>query len=415
MRPGAPPETSDAEPVMFDLLLTDCHLATMRAHGAPYGAIPRGAVGIEKGIITWIGPEDDLPTHRALDLRKLGGAWVTPGLIDCHTHFIFGGNRIADFERRNTGASYQEIAAEGGGILSTVRATRTASLAELIQDATRRLSAFLAEGVTTMEIKSGYGLTLEDETKCLKAATQLGTNNALTVVRTFLGAHCLPPEFSSKDEYIRTISEEWLPLLQERSLVDAVDGYCEHIAFSTHQIERLFKAATGLGLKIKLHAEQLSPMGAARLAAKYGAVSADHLEYATEEDVAALAQAGSSAVLLPGAFFTLREKQSPPLALLRQYRVPIALASDHNPGTSPLTSLLPALNLAVILFHLTPEEALAGVTRNAALALGLPDRGVLDIGKRADLAVWQIDRPAALSYWLGGGRCHMTIHAGQIR
>lgn len=401
---------------MFDFLLTDCRIATMCQGGKPYGTIEKGAMGIKGDLIAWIGEEKDLPSLEAKERLKLDGAWVTPGLIDCHTHFVFGGNRIADFEARNKGASYQDIAAQGGGIRSTMRATREASPEDLLTGAMKRLSHFLAEGVTTMEIKSGYGLTLEDERKCLKVAGLIGEQTSLSIQRTFLGAHSLPPEFTNRgDEYIDEMIEHWLPALNQEGLIDAVDGFCENIAFSVAQIERLFQKAILLGLPVKLHAEQLSHLGGTSLAAKYRALSADHLEYAQEEDILAMKQSGTIAVLLPGAFYYLREKQLPPIAALRCHQIPIALASDHNPGTSPLSSLLPAPNLGVIMFHLTPEEALIGVTRNAALALGLNDRGTLEMGKRADIAIWHIEHPAELSYWVGTKPCHLTFHAGKIR
>lgn len=415
MRARAGAEITDAGLIMFDLLLADCRLATMDTRYGSYGAIEGAALAIKDGKIAWLGEEKDLPSRQARAYRILDGAWVTPGLIDCHTHFIFGGNRIGDFEARNSGKEYTTIAKEGGGILATMRATRAASKEKLVQNASRRLRPFLQEGVTTMEIKSGYGLSLQDEQKMLEAATQLGRLHGLTVVRTFLGAHSLPPEYAdSKDRYIQTVAEDWLPALAQEGLVDAVDGFCEEIAFNPQQIERLFQKAREMHIPIKLHAEQLSHFGGTRLAAKYGALSADHLEYAKEEDIAAMARAGTSAVLLPGAFYALRETQLPPLDRLRQYKVPISIASDHNPGTSPLSSLLPCLNLAVTCFRMTPEEALAGVTLHAARALGLKDRGILRQGLLADLALWHIENPSELSYWIGSQSCALRIKEGRI-
>ena len=402
--------------MIFDLLITDCHLATMQPGVPSYGIIEKGAIAIQGEKIAWVGKEQDLPSRQAANYHGMDGAWITPGLIDCHTHFIFGGNRIADFEARNNGRSYAEIAASGGGILSTMRATRSAELNELLDNARARIAGFLSEGVTSMEIKSGYGLTLKDEMKSLEAATLLGTQHHLTIQRTFLGAHSLPPEFSGRaNDYIQLLVQEWLPELHSRHLIDAVDGFCETIAFNPAQIEILFQKAHALGLKVKLHAEQLSYQGGTSLAARYQALSADHLEYAGENDIIAMAKSGTVAVLLPGAFYALRETKMPPIALMRQYNVPIALASDHNPGTSPLASLLPALNLGVTLFGLSPEEALSGVTSKAALALGLTDRGTIEPGKKADLAAWHISHPAELSYWIGSKPCTLRIQAGKIR
>ncbi|HEX2581305.1 MAG TPA: imidazolonepropionase [Dongiaceae bacterium] len=399
---------------MFDLLLTDCRLATMEENGTAYGAIDDGAIGITEEDIAWIGSARDLPHRQARRHLPLAGRWVTPGLIDCHSHFIYAGQRVGDFEARTNGASYAEIAQAGGGIRSTMRATRAASEEELLANALRRLRPFLEEGLTTLEIKSGYGLTLADEEKCLRVATLLGEKTGLDIQRTCLAAHAFPPEFPDRTSYVAAIAEEWLPALVKKDLIDAVDGFCEHIAFTPAEIDRLFAAARALGLPVKLHADQLSGMGASALAARHRALSADHLEYARQKDIVALAEAGTVAVLLPGAYYFLREPRKPPVALLRRHGVPIAVGSDHNPGTSPLTSLLPALNLAVILLDLTPEEALRGVTCHAARALGKHARiGTLRAGMQADLAVWDIAEPGELSYWIGGGRCHLRIKKGK--
>lgn len=386
----------------WDLLLTNAQLATMRNNSIAYGAIDKAAIAIKDGAIAWLGPQHELPASDATTVKDVAGRWITPALIDCHTHLIFGGNRAAEFEQRLRGVSYEEIARQGGGIMSTVDATRSASAEQLFTSASRRLSALLAEGVATVEIKSGYGLNYDSEIKMLKVAQQLGDAYPLSIQRTFLGAHTTPREFAGRsDAYLDLLINELLPAVAAAGLADAVDAYCETIAFSVAQVRRLFEAASELGLPVKLHADQLSDCGGAELAAEFAALSADHLEYTSAAGVQALAQAGTVATLLPGAFLTLRETQPPPMAALREAGVPIALATDCNPGTAPICSLQSMMNLATSLFRMTPEETLAGVTRNAAAALGLQDRGILDIGKRADLAIWDIEHPAELSYWLG--------------
>lgn len=387
----------------WDLLLTDARIATMRRGAADYGAIEAGSIAIAGGLIDWIGTVAELPEGDAAQTRSLGGRWVTPALIDCHTHLVFGGQRAGEFERRLQGVSYEDIAAEGGGILSTVKATRAASEEQLFREALPRLQALAREGVATVEIKSGYGLDLDSELKMLRTARRLGESSGLTVRTTLLAAHAVPPEFAGDaDAYIDFIVMEILPAVVNQGLADAVDAYCESIAFSERQVERLFARAQELGLRVKLHADQLSDSGGAKLAARFGALSADHLEYTSQEGVRALAESGTAAVLLPGAYLTLGETQQPPVGALRDSGVPIALASDCNPGTSPLGSIHLAMGLASRLFGMTPEECLAGVTREAARALGLGhDRGTLEAGKRADLAIWDFDHPRELAYWLG--------------
>ena len=387
----------------WDLLLTDARIATMRRGAADYGAIEAGSIAIAGGLVDWIGAVAELPEGDAAQTRSLGGRWVTPALIDCHTHLVFGGQRAGEFERRLQGVSYEDIAAEGGGILSTVKATRAASEEQLYRAALPRLQALAREGVATVEIKSGYGLDLDSELKMLRTARRLGESSGLTVCTTLLAAHAVPPEFAGDaDAYIDFIVEEILPAAVKQGLADAVDAYCESIAFDEKQVERLFTRAQQLDLRVKLHADQLSDSGGATLAARFGALSADHLEYTSQDGVRALAGSGTAAVLLPGAYLTLGETQQPPVGALRDSGVPIALASDCNPGTSPLGSIHLAMGLASRLFGMTPEECLAGVTREAARALGLGhDRGTLEAGKRADLAIWDFDHPRELAYWLG--------------
>ncbi len=390
---------------MWDAIWHNGRLATMAESGSPYGALDDAAIATKDGRIAWCGRRGDLqgaPHTLARDAHDLAGRWLTPGLIDCHTHLVYGGNRAREFAQRLEGVSYAEIARAGGGIVATVAATRAADDNSLFASARRRLSALLAEGVTTVEIKSGYGLNLETELKQLRVARRLGAELPVTVRTTFLGAHALPPEFAGRaDAYIDAVVA-MLPEVKASGLADAVDAFCENIGFSPEQTERVFAAATKLGLPVKLHAEQLSDLGGAALAATYGALSADHLEYTGEDGVAAMAAAGTVAVLLPGAFYFLRETKLPPIAALRAAAVPIALATDCNPGSAPLTSLLLVLNMACTLFRLTPEEALTGVTRHAARALGLSDRcGTLEVGKAADFAVWDIDDPAELAYRIG--------------
>lgn len=389
--------------VSWDLMLTNARIATMRDNDVAYGVIESAAIGIAEGRIAWIGPESDLPAHVNCKKLSLNGRWLTPALIDCHTHLVFGGDRAEEFEQRRSGVTYEEIAKAGGGILSTVRATRNASQDELAKAAAVRLHALSREGVSTIEIKSGYGLDVDNEIKMLRVARSLAGLSGISVSTSFLGAHTVPPEFKGKsDQYIEMLCNEALPQAADAGLVDAVDAYCENIAFSTDQVARLFETASSLNLPVRLHADQLSDTGGAELAASYHALSADHLEYTSENGVRALASAGTVAVLLPGAFLTLGETHRPPVDLLRAHKVPIAVATDCNPGTSPVCSLRAAMNLATSLFKLTPEECLAGVTREAARALGLlHDRGTLEPGKRADIAVWDIGHPRELTYWLG--------------
>ena len=379
-----------------------CHVATM-ANGK-YSIIEDAAMVTAGSLIEWVGPRSQAPTADYAQVHDLQGAWVTPGLIDCHTHAVFGGNRSGEFEQRLEGVSYAEIAAKGGGIASTVRATRAASEDELFLSAEKRLRSLLRDGVTTVEIKSGYGLDLANERKMLRVARRLGDALPVSVRATCLAAHALPPEYKDRaDDYIEHICSQMLPALAAEGLVDAVDAFCEYLAFSPEQVERVFKVAQQLGLPVKLHAEQLSSLHGSSLAARYHALSADHLEFMTEEDAIAMAAAGTVAVLLPGAFYFLRETQLPPMDALRKHGVKIAIASDLNPGTSPALSVRLMLNMACTLFRMTPEEALAGATQHAATALGLGDtHGSLEVGKVADFVAWQIDRPADLAYWLGG-------------
>ncbi|MDA0952351.1 MAG: imidazolonepropionase, partial [Proteobacteria bacterium] len=356
------------------------------------------------------------PDSLAREIHRLDGRWITPGLIDCHTHLVHGGDRAGEFEMRLEGASYEELLKAGGGILSTVRATREASLESLVATALPRLDALLAEGVTTIEIKSGYGLDVATETRMLRAARRLGALRPVSVVTTFLGAHALPPEFADRaDAYIDLMCGSALPAVAGEGLADAVDVFCEKIAFNLEQTERVFRAAQAAGLPVKLHAEQLSDMGGALLAARYGALSCDHLEFISRDGAAAMAKAGTVAVMLPGAFYFLRDTNVPPIAMLREAGVPMAVSTDCNPGSSPATSLLLMLNMAATLFRMTPEEALAGVTREAARALGVQDhRGTLKQGKAADLAIWDIARPAELSYRIGFNPLYGAVKAGEI-
>lgn len=399
-------------------LWTHCHAATLQADASqPYGLIEDAALVVEGESIAWIGPRAELPADllaRCSARHDAGGALITPGLVDCHTHLVYGGDRAYEFELRLNGVSYEEIARAGGGIASTVKATRAASAQQLQAQSETRLKQLLAEGVTTLEVKSGYGLALEHERKTLAVARALGQAHAVDIRTTFLGAHAVPPEFAGRsDDYVAAVLE-MLPQLHADGLVDAVDAFCERIAFSTAQTERVFAAAKALGIPVKLHAEQLSDSGGAQLAARYGALSCDHLEWLSPEGARAMAAAGTVAVLLPGAYYFLRETKLPPVALLREQRVPMAISTDCNPGSSPCTSLLLMLNMACTLFRLTPEEALAGVTRHAAAALGLHDRGVLARGKRADFVLWNVQRPAELSYALGANPRLQTIFKGQI-
>lgn len=389
-----------------------CNVATM-ANGT-YSIIEDAAIVTRDEFIEWIGPRLQLPAGEYGRTRELEGAWVTPGLIDCHTHTVFGGNRSGEFEQRLQGVSYAEIAAAGGGIASTVRATRAASEDELFASSRERLICLLRDGVTSVEIKSGYGLSLESERKILRVIRRLGQELPVTVRSTCLAAHALPPEYKNRaDDYIEHICSEMLPALAAEGLVDAVDAFCEYLAFSPAQVERVFNVAQALELPVKLHAEQLSSLHGSSLAARYQALSADHLEFMTEEDAIAMAKAGTVAVLLPGAFYFLRETQLPPMDALRKHGVKIAIASDLNPGTSPGLSLRLMLNMACTLFRMTPEEALAGVTQHAATALGMGEtHGSLEPGKVADFVAWNIDRPADLAYWLGGDLDKRVVRNG---
>jgi imidazolonepropionase len=395
--------------------LTELAAATMVEGAAPYGLIEDALIAVVDGLIIWVGPREAAPREvRALPMRKQEGRLITPGLIDCHTHIVHGGHRAREFEMRLEGAGYEAIARAGGGILSTVKATRAADEDGLVETALPRLDTLIAEGVTTIEIKSGYGLDIDTELTMLRAARRLGEKRDIEVVTSFLGAHAIPPEYKDRpDAYIDEVCLTALDAAAAEGLADAVDGFCEGIAFLPDQISRIFDRAEELDLPVKLHAEQLSNLGGAALAASYGALSADHIEYLDEDGVTAMSGAGTVAVLLPGAFYTLRERQKPPVALLREAGVPMAVATDCNPGSSPLTSLLLTLNMACTLFRLTPEEALAGVTRVAAQALGLDDRGVLAQGMRADIAIWDIEHPAELAYRVGFNPLHQRIFGGR--
>ena len=395
-------------------LYTHANLATMTPSDRPYGMIEDAAIAIKDGQIVWLGDLKNVPESTAdFPRHSLEGRLVTPAPIDCHTHIVFGGDRAREFEMRLEGASYEEVARAGGGIVSTVKATRTADEDALLQDALKRVDALLAEGVCLIEIKSGYGLDTETELKMLRVARRIQTMRPVTVKTSFLGAHAIPPEFAGRaDAYIDDICIPTLETAHAEGLVDAVDGFCEGIAFSPDQISRVFDKAKDLGLPVKLHAEQLSNLNGAALAAGYGALSVDHLEYLDQAGIDAMARSGSVAVLLPGAFYTLRETQLPPVDALRTASVPIAIASDCNPGSSPLASILLAMNMACTLFRLTPEEALAGVTRVAAQALGLSNRGHIAPDLRADLAIWDVGHPAELSYRIGFNPLHQRIFGG---
>ena len=400
---------------MWDSIWINAHLATLR--DGKNGIIRRAALAADQGRIAWVGARADLPgepAQLAREVHDCGGRWITPGLIDCHTHLIYAGNRARDFELRLRGASDEEINRAGGGILSTVRETRDASEMELIRASSARLKNLMDEGVTTVEIKSGYGLNAATEMKMLRVARLLGESGAVTVKTTFLGAHALPPEYENRaDDYIELICEEMLAVVAEAKLADAVDVFCDGRGFSPQQTRRVFEAAATLHLPVKLHADQLSDSNGAALAACFGALSADHLEFANEAGVRAMAEAGTVAVLLPGAFYFLRGNQLPPVGLLRSHGVPIAIATDCNPGSSPSSSILLMLNMACTLFGLTPEEALAGVTCHAALALGLAaTHGTLELGKVADFALWDIEEPAELAYALGANPCAGVIKGG---
>ncbi|WP_321903008.1 imidazolonepropionase [Paraburkholderia tropica] len=392
------------------------HHLKLCAQGDPRDTLDDAAIAVDNGTIAWLGAAADLPATFAQWPREdLGGAWVTPGLVDCHTHLVYGGQRADEFAQRLAGVSYEEIARQGGGIVSTVRATRAASEAELFAQSAARLEPLLAEGVTAVEIKSGYGLELDAERKMLRVARQLGERYPVTVRTTFLGAHALPPEYAGRaDAYIDEVCERMLPALANEGLVDAVDVFCERIGFSIAQSERVFEAAARRNLPVKMHAEQLSNSGGAALAARYGALSSDHLEFLDEAGVAAMKEAGSVAVLLPGAYYFIRETQLPPLDLLRRYEVPIAISTDSNPGTSPATSLLLMMNMATTLFRMTVPEVLQGVTRHAAQAFGDTARhGTLGVGRPADFAVWQVRSLAELAYWIGRPLCARVVRGGQ--
>jgi len=392
----------------------------MAAGAGSYGSIENAALAVREECIAWIGTAAEGRRRAAaqgLTVRDGQGLWITPGLIDCHTHLVYGGNRVGEFEQRLCGVSYEDIARAGGGILGTVRATRAATNTELYDSALVRLKRLMAEGVTTIEIKSGYGLNLDAERRLLEVARDLGEQQPVSVKKTFLGLHSLPPEFSAdRQAFVNQVAGPWLESLAAAGLVDAVDAFCENIAFTAAEAEQLLRAAKHLGLRAHLHAGQLSDMGAAQLAARWAALSADHLEFIDAEGANAMAAAGTVAVMLPTAYFTLRQTHPPPVALLRRAGVPLAVATDSNPGTSPCTSILIALNMACTLFGLTPEEALSGVTRYAARALGVLDEvGTIEVGKRADLALWRIERPAELCYALGANACVAVMHRGKVR
>lgn len=401
-------------PTDHDYLLNNARIATMATGFEPYGLINDGVIAVSNGKISWFGPASALPaTYAGWNEQDIDGRLVTPGLIDCHTHIVFSGNRALEFEMRLNGASYEDIARAGGGIVSTVTATRKAGLEALTKDALTRLDALISEGVTCVEVKSGYGLDHDTELTMLRAARALATKRNVTIKTSFLGAHAVPAEFKGRaDAYIDDICIPTLKAAHAQGLVDAVDGFCEGIAFTPDQIERVFLVAQKLGIPVKLHAEQLSNLGGTQLAARFNALSADHVEYATDADAQALAKAGSVAVILPGAFYTLHETQAPPIDSFRKHGVPMAIATDCNPGSSPLASILLTMNMACTLLGLTPEEALAGVTRNAASALGLADRGEIREGLRADLAIWDVQSPAELSYRIGFNSLHSRISGG---
>jgi len=395
------------------MLFKNVRLATMQT-GRSYGLIEDGAIIVEDGIIRWVGAEADLPDSALIhEEQNLQGRLITPALIDCHTHIVHGGHRAQEFEMRLDGASYEDIARAGGGIVSTVAATRNASLSNLVATALPRVDALIAEGVSTIEIKSGYGLDGDTELNMLRAAMLIAQERPIRVKTSFLGAHAVPADYQGHaDAYLDDICLPTLEAAHAEGLVNAVDGFCEGIAFTPKQIERVFEKAASLGLPVKLHAEQLSHFGGAQLAAQYGALSADHLEYTNDDDARVMAASGTVAVLLPGAFHTLRETKHPPVRAFRQFGVPMAIATDCNPGSSPLTSLLLAMNMACTFFRLTPEEALAGVTRNAARALGLNDTGMIKAGLRADLALWNVEHPAELAYRMGFNSLHKRIFGG---
>lgn len=402
----------------WDTLIVNANLATMTDNGCAYGEIRQAAIAMDSACIAWVGPMSDLPDapqQCASTLFNANGMWITPGLIDCHTHLLFAGSRAWEFEFRLNGKSYQEIAEDGGGILSTVRATREASDSRLLADTANRLQHMLAEGVTSVEIKSGYGLSLEQELRMLSACKRLQDRHPIDIYPTLLAAHAIPEEFTGRaDDYVNLICEDIIPQVAEQHLADSVDAYCETLAFSVEQVRRVFEAARAHSLDVRLHADQFSDSGGAALAAEYKALSADHLEYASDAGIEAMARSGTTAVLLPGAYYMLGETQLPPIERMREHQVRMAVATDCNPGSSPLSSILTALNLSCICFRLSPEEALAGVTINAAHALGIAHRaGSLEVGKIADLALWHIDEPAELAYWIGGRKCRHLYKNGE--
>ncbi len=404
-----------SNPGPFDLLLTHARIATLADEGEGYGLIEDGALGCRDGRIAWMGPSASIPRDvdaaRVIDAQ---GQLLTPGLVDCHTHLVFGGQRADEFEMRLEGADYADIARAGGGIASTVRATRAADEAALLAQSLPRARDLLADGATTLEIKSGYGLDIDSERRMLRVARRIGEHLGITVRTSFLGLHALPPEYADDaDGYVTHVCETMLPTLAGEGLVDAVDAFCENIGFSRAQVQRVFETAQSLGLPVKLHAEQLSDQDGAALTASFDGLSADHLEYLSERGVRAMAEAGTVAVLLPGAFYALRETQLPPVAALREHGVPMAVATDLNPGTAPLRSLRMAAGMACTLFRLTPREALRGVSVNAARALGLDDRGSLAVGKRADLVLWRARAPAELVYWIGGALVDRVFVGGR--
>ena len=403
--------------MLWDSWWTNIHIATMEL-GHDYGIIRDAAIAVKDGKIAWIGAARDLPaTYTAMVTHDGGAAWLTPGLIDCHTHMVYAGNRSNEFEARLNGVAYEEIARQGGGIVSTVKATRAASEQQLMQASLPRVLSSLREGVTTLEVKSGYGLDLATEAKILRVARQIQNDLPVRITTTFLGAHAVPPEYLGRaDAYIDEVCEHMLPAIVAEGLADAVDVFCEKIGFTTAQTKRVFQAAQTHGLPVKLHAEQLSDQGGAALTAQYQGLSADHLEYLSMEGIVAMQKHGTVAVLLPGAFYFLRETKLPPLAALREANVPIALATDCNPGTSPMTSPLLTMNMGCTLFRMTPLEALQGLTIHAAKALGLQSEiGSLQVGKQADFALWNIDRPADLAYMIGVNPCKASVLAGKMR
>lgn len=428
-------QLSDDTITSFDHLIINANIATFSAQygfgidtnehadSTPYGQLEHAVIGIKDGKIAWVGAHEQIATHllhyQENQVTDADGHWITPGLIDCHTHIVYGGNRSNEFEARLHGASYQDIAAQGGGIVATVSATRAASIESLFAQSEKRLLALIKEGVTSIEIKSGYGLDLDTERKMLTVARQLGEKYGIHVSTTYLAAHALPPEYKSNkqdraDDYIEQVCA-WLPILHAEGLVDAVDGFCENIAFSSEQIRRVFEVARSLDLPVKLHAEQLSDIGGSALVAEYQGLSSDHLEHLSEDDIKKMAASNTVAVLLPGAFYTLRDTKLPPIDALRKHHVPMAISTDCNPGTSPLTSLLLTMNMGCTLFYLTPEEVLAGATIHAAQALGLDKKGRIEVGCDADLALWDITRPADLAYQIGLNPIAGIMSQGQWR